>query len=244
MNYDFYRDFGCGANWLQTGPPTKKWGGFEEETGMQYIKVSILAGLFLFSHLSITFAAWGNKPEFRLEELYRFDIREDNHSLYTNRVSAAFIYLDKRDKALFKLMPFFEARRNIEKHLWERKEFGAEIGTDLLPWFYFGQAIQRALICEDYEIRQIYETRKNVESETKFLLSHNLISGKYIKLKGFILDEYTYDFNEGRGARNELAAGLIMPLNKHLETQVNWRHIDRIHFYDSDVLEGAVILIF
>lgn len=207
-------------------------------------KILILIGSFLFLHISITFAAWDKKPEFRLEELYRSDFREDNHSLYSNRVSATFIYQDRNDKALLKFKPFFEARFNIEKDLWERKEWGLEIGRDILPWFYFGQAIQSLLRNEDYEFRQIYKKRKNVESETKFLLSHNLISGEKIKLTGFILDEYTYDFNGGVSTRNEIAAGLIMPLNKHLETQINWRHIDRIHFYDSDVIESVVTLIF
>ena len=76
------------------------------------------------------------------------------------------------------------------------------------------------------------------------MLSHSLLSSKYIKLKGFVLNEYNYAFEEGRGICNELAIGLIVPVNKYMETQINWRHIDRIHYYDSDTFEAALTLIF
>ena len=74
-------------------------------------KILILTALFLsLFKSSPLFASWERKPIFRLEGLYRFDLREDNHSLYTNRISATFIYLDKENKALFKLKPFFYFR--------------------------------------------------------------------------------------------------------------------------------------
>lgn len=203
------------------------------------IKTLIPTLIFLL-YASAAFAAFDKKPEFRLEELYRYDKREDNHHLYTNRASAAFTYRDNKDKALFRLKPFFEIRRNIEKHFWERKEWGVEIGKDVFEWFYLGEAIQRVWYKEDFQERQVYKRGNDTESETRLLLSHKLIS----KLGGFFLNEYTYDFNKGAGIRNEAVLGLVMPLNKYLEAQIDWRHIDRIHFYDSDNFEAVVTLIF
>jgi len=147
---------------------------------------------------------------------------------------------------LLKLIPFVEIRRNIERNFWERKELGLETGKDFFPWVYLGESIQYVWTREDLTnvYYPAYEKKDYMESETRLLLSHNLLSSRYLKLKGFILNEYTYDFDKGKGARNEVAIGLIMPLGKYIETQINWRHIDRVHYYDSDTVEAAVTLVF
>jgi len=205
-------------------------------------RTAVLASIFLF--ISCAFASWDKKPEFRWTQLYRYDLRQDNHRLYNNRLALAFSYLDSKGKALFKLTPFFEIKRNIGKDLWERKELGIEIGKDILPWLYVGEAIQQSWKKEDYRWYTNYEKEDSVESETRLMFCHNLLSNKYIKLKGFILDEYTYDFNEDRGIRNEVAIGVIAPIGKYIETGINWRHIDRIHYYDSDTFEASLTLVF
>ncbi len=189
-------------------------------------------------------AAWDRKPHFRWTQRYRHDLRQDNHQLYLNRFSPELNYLDKQNKSLVKFIPFFEIRRNIDKDLWERKELGIEIGKDIFSWLYLGEAIQKGWMKEDYSTYANYEKRDYLESETRLLLSHNLLASKYIKLKAFILDEYTYDFDKGEIRRNELAAGLVIPIGKYIETETNWRHIDRIHYYDSDVLEASISIVF
>lgn len=199
--------------------------------------------LILFS-FSTSFAVWDKKPEFRWIQLYRYDSREDNHQLYTNRLSFTFNYLDNKEKSLFKLTPFFEIRRNIDKDLWERKELGVEVGKDIFPWLYLGDAIQHGWMKEDYHYPADYVKRDYTESETRLCFSHQLLSYKSLNLKGFVLNEYTYDFNVGAGVRNEVAIGLIVPVGKYLETGINWRHIDRIHYYDSDTFEATVTLVF
>lgn len=202
------------------------------------------SGLVLLLFASVAFAAWNKKPEFRWQQLYRYDLRQDNHQLYVNRLSMALGYLDKKEKSLFKLTPYLEMRRNIDKDLWERKELGIEIGKDIFSWLYLGEAIQRGWMREDYRYRADYEKISYAESETRLLFSHSLLNNKYIKLKGFVLGEYTYDFDEGKGVRNEVAIGLIMPIAKFIETDIHWRHIDRIPYYDSDTFEAAVSLVF
>jgi hypothetical protein len=208
------------------------------------LEALILLALLLLFFSSIGFAGWDKRPEFRWQQLYRYDLRQNNRDLYINRISARFTYKDLGEKALFKLEPFFEARRNLGKGLWERKLLGIEIGKDIFPWVYLGDAIQQTWIKEDYRHYTIFESKNHAESVTRLLFSHNLLPDRYIKLKGFVLNEYTLDFYRGSGICNEVAIGVTAPIYKCIETTINWRHIDRIHYYDSDTLEASVTLIF
>jgi hypothetical protein len=208
------------------------------------VKNIICVVVFLAFSFSVSFAAWSKKPQFRWTQLYRYDVRQDDHRLYTNRLSFTLDYLNKEEEPLFKLVPYFEFRRNIEHDLWERKELGVEIGKDITPWLYIGAAIQRGWMKEDYRNKLDYEKRDYTESEIKLLFSRTLLNNKYVNLKGFVLEEYTYDFSEGRGMRNEVAIGVIMPLGKYVEADIHWRHIDRIGHYDSDTPEIALTLVF
>lgn len=206
-------------------------------------KTLFLTAAFLLS-VSIAYAGWEQKPQLRWSQVYSYDNRHDDHQLYINRLSVGFRYLDKQGGELFKLTPFFEARRNVDRNLWERKELGAELGRNILPWFYLGEAIQGVWLKEDYRDYTHTKKRDSAESKTRLLLTHNLISNSHIKLNGFASDEYIYDFDIGAGVRNELSGGVILPLNKNIETGLSWRHIDRIHDFDSDVIEASLTVIF
>jgi hypothetical protein len=208
------------------------------------VKIFALTSLSLLLFFAFSYAGWEKKPEFRWQQLYRYDLRQDGHQLYVNRLSLIFNYLDSANKSLVKIIPFFEIRHNIDRNVWERKELGIEVGKDIFPWFYLGEAIQKGWMREDYQWRLVYDTRSYNESETRLCLTHNLLSGNSLKLKGFVINEYTYDFDSGAGTRNELAAGLSMPLGKYVETELSWRHIDRIQYYDSDAIEASLILVF
>lgn len=192
--------------------------------------------------VSETLRRWQKKPEFRLQQLYRYDMRNKGSDLYITRVSAAFDYLEASARILLRIMPFYEARRNLNDNIWERKEFGVEFGRDIFPWFYLGEAIQGVRLKDGDHGN--YHKRRTTESETRLLFSHNLVSIKSVKLKGYVLGEYTYDFDEGKGMRNEIAVGLIAPIGKYIETDINWRHIDRIHDWDADTLEASLTLVF
>ena len=208
------------------------------------VKKLLCLAIFLALSFSIAYGDWSKKPELRWTQLYRYDTRKDDHQLYTNRVSFTFDYLNKEESPLFKLTPYFEIRRNVDQGLWERKELGIEIGRDVTGWFYIGEAIQGVWVKDDYRDSGIYKKRDYAESETKLLFSRTLLDNEYVNLKGFILDEFTYDFGEGRGMRNEIAIGVIMPIGKYAEADIHWRHIDRIGHYDSDVLETVLTLVF
>jgi len=210
------------------------------------IKVLIFLVLILLLSFSTVFAVWDKKPELRWLTLYRLDDRRSHDSLYINRVSAMFDFQNAEEKSLFKVTPFSEFRRNFERNLWERIETGVEVGKDFTPWFYLGEGIQSVWLREDYTIAKYNHTKRrdSTESETRLVLSHQLFSNQHITLKGFFMDEYTYDFDLGRGVRNEVAVGIAVPIGKHFETSLNWRHVDRIHDFDSDTLEFGAALVF
>lgn len=212
---------------------------------MKAISIILLALSLLLTTAS-SYAGWTNRPEVRLTHLYHYDLRQDFRSFYADRVSITFSYLDAQEKPLFKLMPFFEMRRNIERGFWARKEAGIEIGKDISPWFYLGESIQKAWLIEDFRnwLHPIYEKLDYMELETRLCVSHILLSGRNFKLKGFLLDEYTLDLDDGEGTLNELAAGVIIPIGKYIETTLNWRHTDRITYYDSDSVEASLSLFF
>lgn len=200
--------------------------------------------IFILFIPSLVFATVTVNPQFHWTQRYHYDLRQKNHQLYVNRLSLNLNYSDKDNKGLFSITPFFEIRRNIDKDLWERKELGVEIGKEIFPWLYLGNAIQKGWQKEDYRFYADYEKRDYMESEMRLMLKHKLLSTKYVTLNGFILNEYTYDFDIGASTRNEVAIGLTAPVGKYAEAEINWRHIDRIHYYDSDTFEAAITLIF
>jgi len=217
----------------------------EKKGGSLKVKINIFLGLSFLFIFSSAYAGWAQKPEFRLSHLYRYDLRLDIHNAYIDCISAAFTYLDDKEKPLLKLMPFFKTRRNIKWEIWERKSLGIEIGKDIFSGVYLGESIQKVWAMEDYHNWYIpaYKKRDYMESVTRLCFTHNILSGKNFKLKGFVLNEFTYDFDRGAWLRNEVAIGIILPLSKYIETKVNWGHIKR-HSYDSDVVETSITLVF
>lgn len=207
-------------------------------------KVLSLVFLIVFICASVSFAAWDKKPVLRFKQLYHYDTRHSGHRIISERVSSAFNYLDEENRPLLVLTPFFEICRNIEKDVWNRKEIGSEIGKDIVPWFYIGESLQYVWLNEDYRWYGVYEKRSYAEAETRLVFSHNLIKTKFITINGFAFEEYTYDFNEGEAIRNEVAGGIIIPVNKNIETEITWRHIDPIHYYDMDSVEASVTFVF
>jgi hypothetical protein len=207
-------------------------------------KVSSLVFLIVFVCASVSFAAWDKNPVLRFKQLYRYDTRHSSHRYVSERVSSVFKYLDRDNKPLFILTPFFQIRRNIAKSVGNREEIGTEIGKDIVPWFYIGESFQYVWLKEDYRYYNVYEKKNYAEGVTRLVLSHNLMKTRFITVNGFAFEEYTYDFNDGRAIRNEVVGGFTVPINKNAETEINWRHIDPIHYYDSDTVEASVTFIF
>ena len=203
----------------------------------------ILVGILFCSFAAPAFAAW-QKPEFKVTQEYRYDMRHEGHELYISRFACGFNYGEK-DGRRISIIPFFELRRNVDRSFTERKELGIEAGVHLTPWFYVAESFQATWLKEDYGVNYSHTKKRDAaEAETRLVAMHKLCSIKNIDIKGFILDEFTYDFDIGASTRNEFAFGVLVPLHKNIETKLNWRHIDRIHDFDSDVMEAAVTVVF
>ncbi len=206
--------------------------------------IALMLSVLIFGFLAVAFAAIKSKPQIRVENKYRWDSRQDSHDLYISRFLATFDYLNSDEKTILKITPFFEDRLNMHKNLWERRELGVEIGKDISPFLYLGEGLKQVWSKEDYRNYGQYEKRNQFESESRFMLSYGLLKNDKFELKAFAVNEYTYDFRRGAGIRNELCGGLVLPIGKNIETDLAWRHIDRIHYYDSDVVETSITLVF
>ncbi len=208
------------------------------------IRRFVLLSFSLTLFFSSAFAGWDKKPEFRWKQFYRWDRHFNSDGVYSSRFSLSFGYSDGEKQPLFKVMPFFEMRRNLDADLWERRELGVEVGKDILAWLYLGESIQQVWKNEEWIKPQHYEKENTVEAITRLALSRRFFEKNSFYLKGFIIDEYTYDTDEGSGMRNEIMIGASAPLGKHWEAGLNWRHIDRIHYFDTDTFEAFATLIF
>ena len=206
-------------------------------------KIILIVLMISLLVIQIAFADW-QRPQLQYSNTFHFDIREDDKYFYGQNLTAIFSYRDTNDKDLIKISPFFEIRRNTDRDLWERKEIGVELGTELMKGIYFGQTLQETRYKEDFEYYQQIREENCLEAVSKFHLQYPLIENDKITLVGFILDEYTYSFDDEESIRNEINIGLGVPLLDWLETSINWCHIDRINHFDSDTFELSATLIF
>jgi hypothetical protein len=194
--------------------------------------------------LPSAFAGWSKKPVFSWMQFYRWDRHFNSNGINSNRYSLSFVYSGGEGRPLFKVMPFFEMRRNFDTNLWERREVGVEFGKDIFPSLYLGESIQHAWRKEEVAAPNRYEKENSLEAETRLVLSRNFFSRNSFSLKGFIADEYTYVTDEGRSMRNEITAGMSALFGKYWEIGLNWRHIDRISYFDTDTFEVFAVLSF
>lgn len=207
-------------------------------------KIFVLLLFCLAGSFSNAFAGWEKKPEFRWMQFYRWDRHFDADGLYCSRFSLGFNYLDAQGQPLFKLIPFFEMRRNLDVDLWERRELGMEIGKDILPFLYLSERVQHVWKNEEWIKPQLFQKENTAEAITRLMLSRKFFNKNSFYVKGFIIEDYTYDIDDGGGKRNEVIIGAGVPLGKHWESACNWRHIDRIHFFDTDTFEVSLTLVF
>jgi len=200
--------------------------------------------LFL-DNLSVS-AEW-EKPKINLINSYRYLLRE-SHGIYIKRAQAEFSYSRGSDTfSRIKFTPFIEMRNNLSKsRKLEQKETGLELGADVFKWLYLGESLQYARYNLDWA-NYIWHPRIKYafEAETRLTLSLPIFDmGDGESISAYLSDEFTYSFRLSEGVRNEVALGLSIPIKSYLEANLGWRHIDRIHDFDSDAIEAAVTLIF
>ena len=176
--------------------------------------------------------AWAlERPKVRLSTGARINLQTESviPDEWTSRLE-----LQWHHRPHWRLSPFLETRKEIDSDRWSRIELGGEIGWAFTSWAYLGSGLHRAWVSPDrdrfeWEIRPVFA----------FPLPFLKVRSEPIEL--YAMDEYTYDLSEGSGIRNEIAAGVQVPLPiPHLSLLAGWRHLDAIHSTDSDQLEGLL----
>ncbi len=201
----------------------------------------VLIGLFFL--VTNTFALNLKKGIFSWKQTFNYDPNHPLEKMYINKLSMDFD-LNNQEDVFLRIKPFFEVKRNVHQAFWQKERLGLEIGKDLTKWFYTSLRFSQIWSRDDCQQYGYYEKREYRDVEYNFKLSYYLVNKPKFKLEGFIIDEYTYDLNQGRGTRNEVVIGVSYPINKYLETTVNWRHIDRVHYFDQDTYEASVTMFF
>ncbi|MFH1855858.1 MAG: hypothetical protein ABH836_01345, partial [Candidatus Omnitrophota bacterium] len=59
-----------------------------------------------------------------------------------------------------------------------------------------------------------------------------------------MFEEFRYNLTKGEGSRNDVGLGVQVPVVKHVNYYLGWRHAERIHSYDTDYIETMVIFSF
>ena len=166
-----------------------------------------------------------------------------------SRLEADFSTHQKR----WNLSPFVEARWDIDDSKCSKVELGAEVGVKPLSWFYLGEGIYQRWFSPDVDLsdpahppgklRTLLPGNPHTESETRVLVDVPLPWSIHSRPLGlYALNEYVFDFNEGRSIRNEVAAGIKIPLptSYPVSASLGWRHVDLVHLLDVDQFEGSI----
>ncbi|MEW6008189.1 MAG: hypothetical protein AB1629_00955 [Candidatus Omnitrophota bacterium] len=202
----------------------------------------IILGLILFN-INNVYATF-SRPNIHLQQTYRWDDRRDGADLYIQTLSLPFRYNFLKDKHSIKLNLFFQWRRNVERNLTQRKTFGLGLGKDFNRWLSLGADIQYSWYNEGFRDYGVFEKRSIPEGVLKLTLQKELIANGKFNMIGFVDNGIFFDLKNGREICNEISLGVIFPLGKNFQTQLDWLHIDRVPYYDSDAFEGSLTIKF
>jgi len=169
---------------------------------------------------------------------------DDDCNLYITRAKVVVEYNFPGIGRTVKILPFFEYQSNFDTNTWWRKELGVEIGSAFFnDCLYIGSSFQHIWQKEEnYPVELLDET---TECRMRLVVTPPLKWGIFrdrVKLR--IFDEYTYDFTRGQCTFNDVGVIFDCKVFDWLRVPVGWRHIDRVHDFDSDVLEFSVLFSF
>ena len=130
------------------------------------------------------------------------------------------------------LMPFITAKYHFQQSDFHRVALGTEARLHLTDWLYLGNA----LAFERYTTKpNAPEFIFTIDAELPFAADTFWI---------YLHDEYIFDFRSEQGEENDLGIGARIRLKDQLKLQLGWWHVDRIHDFDTDMLEIMCIFRF
>lgn len=174
----------------------------------------------------------------------RIAVNNNDDSFYLTRAELIIDYNFPQSERIIKILPFFEYQHNLETGSWWRREVGAEIGTSFFnDCFYYGASFQHVWqVEENYPDEPIEET---TEWESRLVISPPIPWGIFkdrVTLRLF--EEYTFDFTRGQATFNEVGVIFDWQICNWLKMPMGWRHMDRVHDFDSDLIEASLVFSF
>lgn len=149
------------------------------------------------------------------------------------------------------LAPFFESRFGVDDGTWERNEVGVRAGVyldDYLPIPWGIQLNPRLDLQHAWLDGAGDQFELELGADLEIPMPVRIAPEMPVFLYAF--EEWTYDFRDGKGTRNEVGAGIGIPCLRGetgrftLTPKVGWRHLDFIKGADTDYLEILVELTF
>ena len=170
---------------------------------------------------------------------FRYDLRDTgnnvaggNEYLCTINLKGA-VPIEKIERDL-KLILWGEAQVGIRRSKIDVSRFGGELGINIFKWVYWGEQIYYAWYNRAYD-RFVLRSKLTFNFPFKaFSLNPSLR----------IFEEHRYSLTEGEGFRNDVGVGINLPITKVFGCYLGWRHADRIHNFDTDYIEGKIVLNF
>ena len=194
-----------------------------------------LVTLLLLSPLSYTEAS-DLKPAVQIEQAYRYDIQQEpeTEDLYLGRLALIFPLTPKLEWRVNDLAVFFEARHNFNTDRLSRQELGLELSHSLHRWFQWRESLQQVFLSPGKNVLEI---------ESRLLFDFPLPPNQW-NVHLYALEEHTYAITLGEITLNEITGGLRLPIKNLAAFWLGWRHVDRVHQFDSDLLEAGMDLTF
>ena len=205
------------------------------------VLILLLASLFF---ISLSGFAEVKDIKFENQHTVKIAVRGEEDDLYSTKAKIIIDYNIPQVDRILKIMPFFEYQSNLDTHTWWRKELGTEIGKSFFnDCFYYGASFQHVWQKEEnYPVELLDET---TEWKSRFVITPALEWGIFgDRLKLHLIEEYTYDFKRGQPTFNEVGVILDWRVFESLRLPIGWRHLDRVHDFDNDMLEFSVLFSF
>jgi hypothetical protein len=153
------------------------------------------------------------------------DIRNSDNSIYLNRFSVS------KDIPEYdiKTSLFAELQWNSGISRWEKITAGAEAEKPFLKYFYCGESVH-FIYGQLLDYMTFDPGNLSLEATTKLGFVYPLSK----KLSFRVCNEYSYNLEKGSAGLNEVLVDLPYQINDNLCFGIGWRHVDRIHAFDSD----------
>ncbi len=173
--------------------------------------------------------------EIRDKTSYLFDVRGDDGDILLNH----FCLHKNIESIKTGLFAFSELQWSFETSDWEKITMGIGAEKTLWNYLYASQTIQ---LISGQILDHIDLKTDNISYDATSRI------GLYVTLpKNFALDifeEYSYNIEEGKEEYCESVAELIYNFKESCSLIVGWRHIDRVHRFDTDYITSSVSLKF